>query len=484
MQEEKPVTAPSHETKVPLTTKLGYTIGSIGDSSSYNIVVSFFSFFLTTVAGISPAVAGTIISVALVWNAITDPTIGILVDHSKNRKGKRRPFIIKSLVPLSASIVFLFLNVNLPQPQKNIYYLIVVLIFWTSYSAFNIPYYSMGSIITSDDDERTIISGWREVMGFIGIFCGTSVPTFLVGKFLELHLTNTTSWFLAAIVVAAITFITIFLMWKVTKGKEPQHEQMDAPSSSERMTVKEILESIWDLMRTRAYLVVIFSALFCDIYMTLFNSDLIYYTSFVMGVSESSSSILFTIMSICSIALIPFIAKAAMHIDKRTVYIVCMVFSGIVMILAKFTGLPGIPFAIAYVIVVSIGTAAYWMFIYNFLYDVVDLDEFKNGKKRDGTIMSYYSFLLKIGGALASLLVGMLLQWSGFDSEATTQSSQAVGTIESLFTILPGFFMLLSGLVMLLSPVTKKRIVALRAAQEKKLAGLDFDTTEFEQLLK
>ena len=82
----------------------GYTIGSIGDCASYNFVLSFFSFFKTTVAGVSPAVAGTIISVAIVWDAITDPIIGYVIDHSKNKHGKRRPWILRSLIPLGRCV--------------------------------------------------------------------------------------------------------------------------------------------------------------------------------------------------------------------------------------------------------------------------------------------------------------------------------------------------------------------------------------------
>lgn len=154
------------------------------------------------------------------------------------------------------------------------------------------------------------------------------------------------------------------------------------------------------------------------------------------------------------------------------------------MILAKFIGIRTLPMAVAYIIIVGIGTCAYWLFIFNFLYDVVDLDEFKNGKKRDGIIMSYYSLLLKLGGAVASFVLGILMQAGGFDPEAAEQGAKAVGTIESLFTVYPGIFMMLSGLVMLLSPVTRKRIEALREAQARKEQGLSYDTAEFEEVLK
>lgn len=99
---------------VPLGLKLGYTVGSVGDSTAYNIVISFLSFFLTTIAGISPAIAGTISSIAIAWDAITDPILGVMVDLSKSKKGKRRPFIGMSLIPMVVSIIFLFMKVDFP----------------------------------------------------------------------------------------------------------------------------------------------------------------------------------------------------------------------------------------------------------------------------------------------------------------------------------------------------------------------------------
>ena len=328
---------------VPLSLKLGYTIGSVGDSTAYNIVISFLSFYLTTIAGISPAIAGIISSVAIAWDAVTDPLLGVMVDLSKSKKGKRRPFIGMSLIPMVVSIIFLFTKVDFPQAQKNIYYLIVVLVFWTSYTAFNIPYYSLGSVITNDDDERAKIAGFREAMGFVGIFCGTSVPTFLVGKLTEKGWTDAQSWTAAAIVAGLIVLVSVGVMWRATKGHEPVDEQM----SAEKFTISGTLKGIGSLMKTKAYVMVILSALFCNVYMTLFNSDMLYYTSYVMGISESSASVLYAIQSACSICLIPFITKLVMRHDKRTVYVVCMAGTGAMMILAKFIGIRTIPMPIA-----------------------------------------------------------------------------------------------------------------------------------------
>ena len=434
---------------------------------------------MTTVAGVSPAVAGTIISVAIVWDAITDPIIGYVIDHSKNKHGKRRPWILRSLIPLGASIVLMFLNVDLPQTSKNIYYLILVLVFWTAYTAFNIPFYSFGAVITDVDSERVKLSAFREVLGYVGTFCASSVPTFIVGKMLDAGVSQEKSWFTVGILVAAIAVSSIFLMWKFTAGKESEEEVIE----TENINVRGFLKNILSLMKMKPYVLVILCALMTNVYMTLFNSSLLYYVTYNMGMGETQASYMFTAMTIVSIVFVPFVTKSVAVFSKNKVFVGCMAFSGIAMVLVKFTGIPNVIVGCIYVILVGVGTCAYWMCIFNFLYDVVDYDEFNRGKKRDGIIMSYYSFLLKLGGAAAAAVQGVLLSSSGFDASQSIQNPQALGMIEAMFTIIPGICVLIAGLVMAFTPLQDKRMNCLREALENKRIGKPYSTKGFEMLV-
>lgn len=467
------------EKKLKTKDILGYTIGSIGDSTSYNFVLSFFSFFMITVAGVSPVVAGTIISVAIAWDAVTDPIIGYLVDTSKSKYGKRRPWILKSIIPLGASLVLMFLNVDFPQTQKNIYYLILVLVFWTAYTAFNIPYYSFGSVLTDVDSERVKLSAYREVLGYVGIFCASSVPTFIVGKLLEHGLNDAKAWSIAAAISAVISVSTIFIMWRCTRGKERIEEVADVGNAN----LKGFFSNVISLMKMKPYVLVVICALLTNVYLTLFNSSLLYYVTYNMGVGETQASIMFTAMNVVSILFIPFITKSVAIFSKSKVFVVCMVFSGLVMILTKFTGIPNITVGCIYVVLVGVGTCAYWMCVFNFLYDIADYDEFNLGKRRDGIIMSYYSFLLKLGGAVAAAIQGVLLQKSGFDATLTIQNDTALGMISSMFTILPGICVVVAGLVIALTPLQDKKMNALRQALEKKRLGEDYTTEGFGSLV-
>lgn len=431
---------------------LGYSLGAWGDYTAYNFIFSFLSFFLTTVAGVSPAVSGIIISVAIAWDAITDPIVGMMMDSSKCRHGKRRPYILASIAPLGASIVLLFLNVSLPTAQKNIYYIVMVLVFWTAYTVYNIPYYSLGSVVTKDDGERTKISGIRQVTGFIGTFCSGTVPTFLIGKLLERGVETNTAWLYVALFVAVIVVVTLLIMWRSTRGLEP----IEPPEHIQKKTVRILVGEIGCALRFKPYLLIIVAALFMNVNMTLFNSSVMYFTIYHLGLGEVQASTLFLTNTITSIAMAFVLTKLGLMFDKKRVFIGCMWVSGIVMILGKFVAISSLPMAVGYMALASIGPAAYWMFIFNFVYDVMDADEHKTGVRKDGIYISYYSFLLKLGGAVASLVLGFLLEGSGFVADAPQQTAQALNAIESLFTILPGLFVFGSGLVMCFTPLTRK----------------------------
>ena len=107
---------------IPFRTKLGYALGGTGDAIAYDFIGSFLLFFLTDLAGISPAIAGTIIGIAVLWDAITDPVIGMLSDRCKSKYGKKRPFLLFSAIPLAIIMMMLFHVVGFNGNAKVAYY--------------------------------------------------------------------------------------------------------------------------------------------------------------------------------------------------------------------------------------------------------------------------------------------------------------------------------------------------------------------------
>ena len=149
--------------KLTFKNKIGYASAAFGDSASYAFINTFLLFFLTTVAGIEPAAAGTITIVGAVWNTLINPIIGYLSDNSATKWGRRRPFMLLMSLPLAASAYLLFTAVDLLPQVKAFYYGAVLIIFWSAYTGFFVPYLALGAEYTQDYDERTELRSYASL---------------------------------------------------------------------------------------------------------------------------------------------------------------------------------------------------------------------------------------------------------------------------------------------------------------------------------
>ena len=144
--------------QVSFAKKVGYSVGGATDTLAYDFVAAFLLFFLTNFTGVNPAWAGAILTIGVVWNMFSDPIVGNLSDKTKTRFGKKRTWLLIAIIPLFVSYLLLFTKIGgLSTAATNVYFLIMTLLFWLSYSCFSIPYYSMGASLTSDNEERTKI---------------------------------------------------------------------------------------------------------------------------------------------------------------------------------------------------------------------------------------------------------------------------------------------------------------------------------------
>lgn len=465
--------------RLSMGTKLGYGVGSIAIPIGYDFASGFMLFFFTTIAGIQPAFAGTIIFIAVLWDAITDPVMGMLSDNCTSKYGKRRPFLLASAIPYGLSVALLFLAVPFEGGWKNAYYLIMALIFWTAYTVMYIPYNTLGATLSMDSGERTRLSSIRQMFNFVGTAMATAVPTFLVGTFIGLGMGKPSAWFTVAAILGTVATLAILASWRATRGKEAI-ENGDRP----KVPLTQVVREIREIFRLKAYVIIIFGLLFYYVGHTINIGNALFVGSAILKISEDALSIIYVIVIVTSLVVVPIVGKLAVRFDKKYVFIATLTFSGTVAVVAKFIGLSSLPEFCVLIALWSIGQAAFWVLSYVLLFDVIEIDEFIYGKRRDATIIAYQSFVKKVGAAFAAQLAGLALQWSGYVANAADQTDTALGTIESLSTLVPGITMLLSALMVLIFPVTRKKYKLLTAALEAKKNGEPYSTEGFEDLLK
>ena len=460
-------------------TKIGYGLGSIAIPIGYDFASGFMLFFFTTIAGIQPAFAGTIIFIAVLWDAISDPIMGIISDNCTSKYGKRRPFLLASAVPYGLSVALLFLAVPLEGGWKNAYYLVMALIFWTAYTMMYIPYNTLGATLSLDPSERTRLSSYRQMFNFVGTAMATAVPTFLIGTFIGLGVGKPMAWFYVACILGVVATLAILASWRATRGKE-----IIENSDREKVRLPQVWGEIKEIFKLRAYILVILGLLFYYVGHTINIGNALFVGQTLLNISEDALSIIYVIVILTSLVVVPIVGKLAVKFDKKNVFIAALTFSGVVCIIAKFMGLSTLPQFCVLIALWSIGQATFWVLSYVLLFDIIEVDEFIYGKRRDATLIAYQSFVKKVGAAVAAQMAGLILQWSGYNAALQVQPESAFSAIESLSTLVPGFTMLLSALMIFIYPITRKKYKLLTTALEAKRKGEPYTTEGFEDLLK
>lgn len=464
---------------IPFKIKVGYSLGGTGDAIAYDFIGSFLLFFFTDLAGISPAVAGTIIGVAVLWDAITDPILGMISDRCKSKYGKKRPFMLGSAIPLGVIMMFLFHCVGFGGNAKVAYYVIFAILFWTAYTAFNIPFFSLGGCLTSNTEERTKIRSVAQVFNFIGVFCASALPTFLVGQFRNLGFSEEGAWQLAVIIIGAIASISIMISWNATRGYE-----LDIKDSDDAERTNNIFKEIVSVMKIRPYWNVLLAQLFFYASYTISTSAIMYYASNNLQLGESQTSLIYTGVTIGGIVVAMLLGPIAVKFDKRTAYIACMLIGGLIMVAGKFLPINSLAVAVIFAAIINIGSAGHWTLSYTLLYDIFEIDEFKTGRRREGFLMSYFSFCGKLGGALAGYVTGWTLELANYNSSSTVQTPETLAAIKSLFTVYPGILCLASGICIILYPVTRSKFNLLLKNLELKRQGKEYSTEGLERIIK
>lgn len=465
--------------KLSAKTCLGYGSASIADALTYNFVLMFFLFFLTNVAGINPAFAGTIALIATLWDAFTNPIIGQISDNTTSKYGRRRPFLLIASIPLGIAIILMFSNFPISGAVQAIYYIVITIVFWTSYTMFYIPYTSLGAELTSDYDERTKLRMPATIFNYIGNILGISAPLFLVTLLMNKGLEIGDAWNKVAIIVAIVAFISIIVTWFSTKGKELKISKAEIQEASKENLFKVFLKII--KLKPYKYLMLI-CLLFIFAY-TILNADMLYFVQYKMGLGESDMSKVTLIFIVVGMVMVPCIAFLGTKLGKKNAVMVCFGISAVCMILFKFIGIDSFGILVVYMLIFGIANCAYWQLIPAMIYDMCEIYEYKYGERREGAVTALCIFAVKVGSAISLQTLGIILAFNGYNAEATTQSAQAISGIENAFTVIPGVILILAVCVLIVFPVTKRSYNLLLNALEEKKKGTTPNEEGLERLV-
>jgi Na+/melibiose symporter-like transporter len=456
----------------------GFAFGTVGEYFVYFLFSYYFIYFLTDFAGIAPAIAGAIYMVALVWDALTDPVVGYINDRSTNPKGRRRPMMVKAYVPFAVTVFLCFIRPSIEVgPGLYVYYTLVALGFYLCFTCEQVPFYGLLPEMAKTDSDRMKIRQAMAVWGTTGNITIGVVPIALEGIML-LGVDNTSAWGITMGILGAIGATTFLVAWHFSKGCETKPEKVVRPSESIFRTYKKII-------MYKGYIPVVLTYLLCTVFINIIFACLIYITANKLGLPPMQQTIVTWCYTFAGVAFTPLITIMDRKYGPVRSFNWTVIVTIIAYVACGFIGLNSIGILVFHGVLTAGAFVLFTAFQYGMFYQVIDVAYLRDGVQVEGSVISFATLGYKVGAAISSLSVGIVLQIIGYDGGDELTNS-VLSKLDSLLTFIPAVIILVCFLlVKFLYPITQDIYRKVADEKAKKEAGEPYsiDFPEFTKIM-
>ncbi|MDJ0552993.1 MAG: MFS transporter [Microcoleaceae cyanobacterium MO_207.B10] len=441
--------------KLSFWTKLAYGAGDLGPAICANIQVFFLLYFFTNVAGLPAGLAGSILMIGKISDAINDPIIGVISDRTVHPWGRRYPWMVYGAIPFG---ILFFLQWLVPSTNQSVlfwYYIIIAVLFNIAYTVVNLPYAALTPELTKDYNERTSLNSFRFAFSI-----GGSILSLIIAQFIFFILPNNPmqQYIVLGLVCAIISVLPIYWCFFGTRQRVFSANQQQENDDNTNLP---IVEQLRVALSNGSFLFVIGIYLCSWLGVQLTASILPYFVVDWMQLPQASFPQV--AIAVQGTALIMLFVWSAISnkVGKKTVY-----FMGVCLWIIAQGGLffiqPGqVNLMYSLAVMAGIGVSTAYLVPWSMIPDVIDLDELNTGKRREGIFYSFMVFLQKVGLAIGLFLVGIALDIAGFietipGTPPPTQPESALFAIRVAIGPLPTIFLVVGLLLAYLYPITQE----------------------------
>lgn len=456
-----------------LSEKIGYGFGDMSSSMFWKLFSYFLPFFYSNVFGLSLADAGILMLVTRIWDAVSDPMMGIIADRTKTRWGKYRPYLLFFSLPFAVCGVLLFTT---PENGKTLWAYITYILMMTVYTGINVPYGSLLNVMTADSDEKSVLSSYRMFFAYGGSFIALFAWEPLCNMFDKARVvaedaagglasisTSPEAWQKAMIVIASCCFILFVLSFLLTK----EHVKSESTVS--------VGQDLKLLLKNKPWWLLIGAALASNLFNTVRGTTTAYFfADYIQKTVEMapqwaflvSAGIFLSIGEISNMIGVVLAVPMSKNLGKKSTYIISM--AVLIGLSIAFFFLPattgGYWAMLIFQVVISIFTGVISPLVWSMYADVADYSELKDGTASTGLIFSSASMAQKFGGAFGGSAVMWLLAAFGYNTVAgAVQTETAILGLRILMSWVPAAVAALSILVVWFYPLTKKKMEGVQA---------------------
>lgn len=430
------------ERPVKLINMLSWGVGDCGAGYVDTMVNTFFLFFLTTVIGMDPALSGIAMACSKFWDAITDPIMGYLSDHTISKRGRRNVFILFGAIPSGIMVFLLFNAVNFSSATTTfIYYLMLYILHSTVWTLVNVPYNTIASEMTNDYATRVKMTGLRAPFSRWAAFAVSFIVPAIIYK-----ATTLAVGFRVVAAASAVFYAVCWLLVYAGTWNRTLEDYEEKDIKETKFTLGGVFAEFFTVFRNKhmvPHMIMMVSS-YISIY--IYSAFLMYFVTSYLLPAGNLSLVVSAASLGCAIAAF-FMGSIIGKVGNGPASVVCSLLWGVGITASTFIA-PGSSWVSSFIplFIAGIGMVCIMLVPYQLLPFSVDADYIITTKRREGTYTGMVNLMLKVLSAVVMAILGVVLVKVGYVSGAETQTTEASYNIMLLMrwlplvAVLPAFF--------------------------------------------
>ena len=416
--------------------KIGYGSGDIAGNVVYAFLSSFVMIFLTNTIGLSAGIVGTLIAVSKLFDGFTDIFFGSMIDRTHSKLGKARPWMLYGYIGCAVTLAAIFaVPTSWGSTAQYIWFFITyTLLNGVFYTANNIAYSALTSLVTKNSKERVQMGSYRFIFAFSTSLFIQSVT---IG-FVAMCKGGAAAWRTVAIVYAVIGLIvntiSVFSVKELSEEELYEKEWEEKKPEGEKFGLAEAFKL---LIANKFYLMICGVYILQQLYGAMINAG-IYYMTYVLKNENLYGVFSWAINIPLIIALIftPTLVgrwKGMYKLNLRG-YMLAVVGRGLV-VFAAYQG--SVALMLLFTAVAALGQGPWQGDMNAVIASCSEYTYLTKGKRVDGTMYSCTSLGVKVGGGIGTAIAGWMLEFSKFDGKLAVQPDSCIRMLHVMYLWLP-----------------------------------------------
>lgn len=453
--------------KTALSEKIGYGFGDMASSMFWKIFSYYLPFFYSNIFGLRLDQVAILLVVTRIWDAVSDPMMGVIADRTRTKWGKYRPYLLLMALPFALSGIFLFSTPAASATMKLVWAYVTYIMMMTVYTGINVPYGAMLGVMTDDSDTKTVLSSFRMFFAYGGSFIALFAWEPLCKWFAGMGAATTSQWQFSMILVAVVCLILFLLCFTMTREKLHTESTVSVGSDLKY------------LVKNAPWWILIGAALCSNLFNTVRGSTVAYFFNDCIGADAHLQlgqwSILFyaglflSIGEVCNMIGVVLAVPMSQALGKKSTYMVS--FAALILLSIAFFFVPTTAYwwLLVLQVIISIFTGIISPLIWSMYADVSDYAENRFGTASTGLIFSSASMAQKFGGAFGGAAVMWILAAFGYNTRPdAVQTPEAIQGLKILMSWIPAAVSVLAVVVIFFYPLTKKKMEDIQVELSKQ----------------